>query len=255
MRLHGTHAGAAKAFQAGLFAVALFCGPLGGCDNSCVRIAVNPGGGIISGTDSTCTAPKMTGNVRVSLNASLAPDAASEALSSRHIFVSLRGVEALAAALAGEDSPGWQEMAPGLATRPVQVDLLARATDACGTNSLGEATIPQGVYNQVRLRFVPNQPGANELVPEENACGRAGFNCVVAGDDSARPIVWGETAELRVPAERIEGRFFRVLPGGDIHLAVEFDPRSSMAVPSGDGVRLFPAFSATQQAPCETVQR
>ena len=255
MRLHGTHTGAAKAFKLGLFAVTLFCGSLGGCDNSCATITVNPGGGIISGTDSTCTVPKMTGNVRLSLNSSLAPDAASEPPSTQHIFVSLRGVEALAASLADEDSPEWQELAPELAAQPMQVDLLARAADSCGTNSLGDATIPQGVYNQVRLRLVPNQPGANEPVPEQNACGPTGFNCVVAEDDMARPIAWGETPELRVPAERIDGGFFRVLPGGDIRLAVEFDPRSSMAVPAGDAVRLFPTFSVSQQVPCESVQR
>ncbi|HEV3481826.1 MAG TPA: DUF4382 domain-containing protein [Candidatus Acidoferrales bacterium] len=197
----------------------------------------------------------MTGNVRLSLNSSLAPDAASEPPSGQHIFVSLRGVEALAVPLAGEDSPEWQEMAPELATRPVQIDLLARAGDSCGTSSLGDATIPQGLYNQVRLRLVPNQPKRNEPVPDENACGPTGFNCVVAEDDMVRPIVWGETLELRVPAERIEGGFFRVLPGADIHLAIEFDPRSSMAVPAGDAVRLFPTFSVSQQVPCEPVQR
>lgn len=255
MRLHSTHTGAAKAFQAGLYAVTLFCGLLGGCDNSCVTINVNPGGGIISGSDSTCTTPKMTGNVRLSVNSSLAPGAASEPPSTQHIFVSLRGVEALRAPVAGEDSPEWQELVPELAGRPVQVDLLARATDACGTNSLGDATIPQGVYNQVRLRFVPNQPGVNDPVPEGNACGSTGFNCVVAEDSGVRPIAWGETPEVRIPAERIEGGLFRVLPGGDIRLAVEFDARSSMAVPAGDAVRLFPTFSVSQQTPCEPVQR
>ena len=261
MRLHGAHTGAAKAFKLGLFAlllffaVLLFCGSLTGCDNSCVTITINPGGGIISGTDSTCRVPKMTGNVRLSLRSFVVPDATAESPSTQHIFVSLRGVEALAAPLAGEDSAEWQELAPELATRPVQVDLLARATDACGTNALGEATIPQGVYDQVRLRLVPNQPGPSEPVPEENACGSVVFNCVVAGDGSARPIAWGETPELRIPAERIEGGFFRVLPGGDIRLAVEFDARSSMAVPARDSVRLFPAFSVSQQMPCERVQR
>jgi hypothetical protein len=137
----------------------------------------------------------------------------------------------------------------------MQVDLLARATDACGTNSFRDATIPQGVYNQVRLRLVPNQPDTNEPVPEENACGRAGFNCVVPGDDRVRPIAWGETPEVRIPAEWIDGGFFRVLPGGDAHLAVEFDARSSMAVPAGDAVRLFPTFSVSEQVPCEPVQR
>jgi|SRR5690348_2244441 len=250
MRLHGTHTGAAKAFQAGLLAVTLFCGLLVGCDNSCVTIAVNPGGGIISGTDSTCAGPKMRGNVRLSLNSPLAPDAASEPPSTQHIFVSLRGVDALA----GEESPEWQEMAPELETRPVQIDLLARAADSCGTSSLGNAPIPQGVYKQVRLRLVPNEPGANEPVPEDNACGSAGFNCVVS-DDRVRPIALGETQEVRIPAERIDGGFFRVLPGGDIHLAVEFDARSSMAVPAGDAVRLFPTFSVSQQVPCESVER
>jgi hypothetical protein len=259
MRLPGTHTGAAKAFQAGLFAVTLFCGSLVGCDNSCFVIVVNPGGGTISGVGSgvgsACRAPRMTGNVRLRFNSSLAPGAASEPPSTQHIFVSLRGVDALGAPLAGEDSSEWQELAPELADRPVQVDLLARATDVCGTNSFRDATIPQGVYNQVRLRLVPNQPETNQPVPEENACGRAGFNCVVSGDDRVRPLAWGETPEVRIPTERIDGGFFRVLPGGDMRLAVDFDAGSSMAVPAGDAVRLFPTFSVSQQVPCESVQR
>jgi Domain of unknown function (DUF4382) len=261
MRLNGTYPGAAKAFKAGLFAlllffaILLFCASLSGCDNSCVTVTVNPGGGIISGTDSTCTVPKMTGNVRLSLNSSVAGDAATESPSTQHIFVSLRGVEALRAPAAGENSSDWEELAPALATRPIQVDLLARAAESCGTNAFGDAAIPQGVYKQVRLRFVPDQLKTNEPVPAENACGATGFNCVVAGEDTLRSIVWGETAELRIPAERIEGGFFRVLPGGDVRLAVEFDPRSSMAAPAGDAVRLFPTFSVSQQEPCESAQR
>lgn len=260
MRLNGTHPGAAKAFEPGLFAmlfpfvVLLLCGSLTGCDNSCVIVVVNPGGGIISGAGSSCTAPRMTGNVRLSLNSSVASNATSESPSTQHIFVSLHGVEALRAPVAGEDSSEWQEMAPELATRPIQVDLLARGTDSCGASPFGDATIPQGVYNQVRLRLVPNQPKTNERVPEENACGSAGFNCVVT-DDLVRLIVWGEEPELLVPAERIEGGSFRVLPGGDIHLAVEFDRRSSMAVPAGNAVRLFPTFSVSQEGRCESARK
>ena len=251
MRFNCAFLSAAKALELGLFAVLLLCEFFTGCDNSCVSVTVNPGGGIISGTGSTCTVPKLTGNVRVSLNSSLAPDTASVRPGVQHVFVSIRGVEALPAAVTGEAPPEWQELAPELEARPAQVDLLAPAADSCGSSLFGEAAIPQGVYNQVRLRLVPNQLQPNEPVPEENACGRAGFNCIVAADDTVRPVAWDDPPGLRVPVERIEGGFFRVLPGGNIRLAIEFNPRSSIAISAGDAVRLFPTFSVSQQSPCE----
>lgn len=252
MRSNRTSSGAAKAFQLGLFATLLSCLALIGCENFCVNGVVNTGVGIAAGTGTTCPAPKQTGNVTLQLDSSFTPAASSWPSDVQHIFVSLRGIEALPIHSVGDDPPAWQQLAPDLVTQPAQVDLMARAEGSCGPIAFSDAIIDAGVYSQVRLRLIPNQPEASEPVPAENACGRIGFNCIIATDGAMRPLVSDNPAELRIPPEGIAGGFFRVLPDDHIHLAIEFEPRASFILPAGDAARLLPTFSITQQSPCES---
>jgi hypothetical protein len=253
MRTNRTPSGAAKAFQLVLFAT-LFCLAFMGCENFCVSGVINPGGGIVAGTGTSCPAPKQTGNVMLQLNSSFTPAASSWPSDVQHIFVSLRGIDALPTHPVGDDSPAWQELAPDLVTQPTQVDLMARAADSCGPSAFPDAVIEAGVYSQVRLRLVPNQPEASEPVPVENACGRIGFNCIVAANGAMRPLASDNPTELRIPPEGIAGGFFRVLPDDHIRLAIEFEPRASFLLPAGDATRLLPTFSVTQPSLCESGQ-
>ena len=251
MRRNCTHAGAAKAFQLGLFAVLILCVMLTGCNNFCVSVVSNPGG-TISGSGATCPPPKPTGNVKLRVSASLAPVAASGTSGAQHIFVTLRCMDALPTTIAGDDPPEWQALAPDLAFQPVQIDLMARPADSCALGSFGNAggsaNVRVGVYSQVRLRLVPNQPAGGEPVPAENACGANAFNCLVAADGAVHPLALDDPPELRIASERIAGGFFRVLPDDSLLLAGELDTRASFALPSGDSMRLVPMFSVSQQA-------
>jgi hypothetical protein len=178
--------------------------------------------------------------------------------------VTLRGVEAHPSAVAGEDSPGWQELAPQLGQQPVQVDLMASQAASQGSGLRGEAVVPAGIYRQLRLRLLPNQPAANDPpagrssprqaaaiptagadpAPTTNACGSAGWNCIVTADGRVRPLAFeGASPELRIAAERITGGSFLVLPDVVTHLDIRFDPYHSSAAPVGDALRLFPALT------------
>jgi hypothetical protein len=235
----------------GVFAILLSCIAFAGCENFCVIGVVNPGGsGVAAGT--SCPVPKQTGNVTLQLGSSVAPSAPSWPSDVQHIFVSVRGIEVFPAKPFGDDSPEWKELTPDLATRPAQVDLMARPTGSCGPKAFPEASVGAGVYSQIRLRLVPNQPDASEPVPAENACGKVGFNCMVASSGAIRPLASDDPTDLRIPADGIAGGFFRILPDDHIRLAIEFEPRASLILQAGDASQLLPAFSVTQQSACES---
>lgn len=254
MRTNRTPSVPTGAIQIDLLAVLLFSLALAGCGDSCITGAVNSGGGSVTGTGTTCPVGNQTGNVALHLRSSLAPAAPSWPSDAQHIFVSLRGIEARPANLSDEDSPAWQELAPGLPTHPIQVDLMARAADSCEPVALSQAVVSVGIYSQIRMSMVPNQPQASEPVPAENACGAAGFNCVVGSNGAMRPLASVNPAELGISSEHIAGGSFRVLPDDHIRLAIEFDPLASLIVRVGDTARLVPTFSVTRKSACGSGQ-
>ncbi len=128
----------------------------------------------------------------------------------QHIFVTLRSIEAHPDALADEDSPAWQELAPDLSAHPVQVDLLApppqlaqsaplnplaALTTTGDSRSLDRpagtivpATVLADEYRQLRLRLLPRNPSPDDPIPGSNSCGAVGWNCIVFADRSVQPL-------------------------------------------------------------------
>ncbi len=248
---------AKKAFSLCLLTAVLFWLSVTGCNNTCVSFNSNPPTGTlvinINDTKSSCTLSRANGTVHVRVGASVASSAASGPSSIQHIFVSLRSVAAHPSAVADEDSSDWQELAPKLAQQPVQVDLMTRSADSCAPGLFGEAAVPAGTYRQVRLRLLPNQPATGEPVPEENACGSVGFNCIVTTDGSTRPLALdGAAPELRIASDRIVGGFFLVLPDVGMDLIIEFNAYASLALRAGDSVQLVPMFTAAPRGTCQS---
>jgi hypothetical protein len=252
MRAHRIPSALTKTSHRGIFAILLSCLAFAGCGDSCVTGAINPGGGTVAGTGNSCPVQQQTGNVTLQLNSSVTGTAPSWPSDVQHIFLSLRGIEALPTDAFEDGSPEWQVLAPDLATQPVQVDLMARGTSSCGPSAFPEAIVEAGVYSQVRLRLVSNQPDASEPVPGENACGEIGFNCVVAKNGAMHPLASNDRAEIRIPQGGTVGGFFRILPDDHVRLAIIFEPRASFILPAGDASQLLPTFSVTQQSSCES---
>lgn len=249
---------ATNVFRPFVVCLALFFWLIGsGCNNACVSITSNPPTGVIriKVTDGapTCTLSTATGNVRLQLNASAAAETTSAPAGVQHIFMSLKGVEVHPSSVADPDSPDGQELAPQLAQRPVQVDLMAPPSETCAASAFGEIAVAAGAYRQIRLRLLSNQPPASEPVPAPNACGSAGFHCVVTADGRVRPLALvGGAPEFLIASEKIEGGLIFILPDTSTDLAIEFDPRLSLALPAGNAVRLFPAFRAARRPPCQS---
>ena len=240
-----------------LTAALLFWLTATGCNNTCVSFSSNPPTGtlVIKVNDAkpTCTLSRANGAVRLHLGSSPMSSTGSGPLSIRHIFVSLQGIEAHPSAIADDDSPDWQELAPKLALQPLQVDLMAQAADSCTPGPFDAAIVPAGAYRQICLRLVPNEPATSEPVLEENACGRVGFHCVVTADGVIRPLALaGAARELRITSEQLADGFFLILPDVGTDLAIAFNAYSWLALPAGEAALLVPLLTAARQPTCQS---
>jgi hypothetical protein len=255
--MQGTSArGAAASAPQRIFpAVLLLCLVVSGCGTTCVSGFWN---GSVSGVEvgnPSCPLTQATGTVIVGMNAVSTISAVSAALPPppaasgdiQHIFAALSGIEARPAIQADAGSSGWQELAPDLAAHPAQLDLMAGNGGSPLAASPGNlnftATVPADEYRQLRLRLVPSHSSPDEITPESNACGSAGWNCVVLADRSVRPLEFGSDApEFQIAIGHGASNLFRVLPDEVIHLSIEFDASSSIFYASHDAVRLVPVF-------------
>jgi len=246
MRLNFLPAGAAKAFRPGLFAILVSCA---GCGDYCLIINSNPGGTV--NTNLSCPTAKPTGNVALTFGSAFTT---SEAVSpGTHLFVTVRGIDARAAAMFGDDVPKWQELAPTLADQPAQVDLAAPATRSCESGPIGLAAVPAGVYRELRLRLVPNPPPIRTTTPpllDESACGSNVLDCLIPPNAVAQPLTLDEPAEVVIASDHIEDGFIRVVPETSVHVAIALDPRSSLTLAADHALRLIPSFSASVQSEC-----
>lgn len=265
MQRTGAIDSAASVFRRAFPALLLLCLANSGCNNSCYSAFWNgnASGAGVSGT--SCPLTNTTGAVILQMNAASAPAAASAVFPSpvaspsgvQHIFVTLRGIEALPSMMAAENSSGWVELAPDLAAHPVQFDLLAVNADSRSlglpTRANAPITVPAGEYRQLRLRLVPLQLSADDPTPDSNDCGNVGWSCIAFADRSVRPLQFGgAAAEFHITQERGADNLFRVLPDEVIHLSIGFNSASSIFFPSNTAVRLVPVFSVVSRSVSST---
>jgi len=149
---------------------------------------------------------------------------------------------------ADDDPADWQELLPAeVVEQPLQVDLMRGTADRSAREPLGDiVAIPAGIYRQVRLRFVPNQSSNDDRLPEKNACGNVGFNCVVMSDGRVQPLLLDRgSPELRITSDRIEGGSLLIPPDTDTDLVIELKPVWAWFSSADEGVRLLPALTGT----------
>src|SRR5579875_2976131 len=148
-------------------------------------LAAGLGGLVSCGGSVSVNSMNGTGAIKVTLTDP--PSCAFPNGNFDHVYVTIRSVQAHISATAGDNDPGWQELAPQLNTQPVQIDLFSAGANACLLSTLGSNTaLPAGTYQQIRLLLVPNSGGSD--VPPTNACGSQGYNCVVLHDGSIHEL-------------------------------------------------------------------
>src|SRR5260370_4126642 len=120
------------------------------------------------------------GTVNVSMSdppSCMAPNGSSTSF--KDVFITVRSVQAHIDPRADDNSSNWQELAPQLASQPMQIDLFATPTN-CVLAQLGSASLPVGSYQQIRLLLVSKNPaaGAPTATKTNKACAGNGFSSV-----------------------------------------------------------------------------
>jgi hypothetical protein len=224
---------------------------LTGC-NTCFTFTSNPPTGtlgiVTSDPRPACTLQKMNAAVRPQL--AVAPVCSSCVGSGQvqHIFLSIRGIDINSSATAHDDSLDWQELLPAdFVQKPLQVDLMDAKADQGVPIHLAEFTsVPAGVYRQLRLRFVPNQPGVEDRLPENNMCGGGTLNCIVTADGNIQPLQLGDgSPELRISPDSIKGASLLLLPDTEADVLIELKLVWELSSSTDTGVRLRPALAAS----------
>ena len=229
-----------------------------GCNNTCISGTWNPatGGSItgkVSSPPSSCSLSTANGIVHMEIGATAETTGTSASGFAgprvAHLFVTLAGVDLHSSALAGDDTPGWQPLAPEFLVHPIQVDLLADTHTNNSTAPFPDAILPAGVYQQIRLRLASQTPAESAL--ETNHCGGA-LHCAVMSDGQVRPLVFPPSRPgLRIVFEDLPGRGLYVPPDSTVTLVIEFDPNRSLVWRSGDTWLFSPVFRPSVRRPPE----
>ncbi len=165
-----------------------------------------------------------------------------------HVFVTVRSVQAHIDPHADDNSSGWQELAPQLASQPMQIDLFSTPQTNCVLAQLGSASLPVGSYRQIRLLLVSNSPAAGAATPASNACAGNGFNCVVLKDNSVHELQLSSQANtgLKIPPGQIVGGPIQVAAGQSVDLNIDFNACASIVLEGNGSYRLKPTLTAGQ---------
>lgn len=168
-----------------------------------------------------------------------------------HVFITIRSVQAHISASASDSDPGWQELAPQLASAPMQVDLFSAPQTNCILAQLGSASLPAGTYQQIRLLLVSNSPAAGAATPSQNACAGNGFNCVMLSDSSIHELALSSQANtgLKIPPGQIVGGPITVAAGQSVDLNIDFNACASILEQGNGTFRLKPTLTAGQVSP------
>jgi hypothetical protein len=226
-----------------------------GCGNTCYVAIWDGSKAAIGVSNHSCPFAKATGAISVRLSsipfkASGLSSSLSSQLGIRHIFVGLRAIQAHANLDGAEAGSGWQDLAPDLSVHPVQIDLLSLSGDGFPSGSLerviATANVPSDEYRQIRFRLLSAEPLPTDTLPEGNACGSAGWNCIIFKDGAVRTLAFGGSeSEFRFLPISSEQILFRVLPDGLTSLALQFDPESLVVLRTGEVVRVTSVFKVS----------
>jgi Domain of unknown function (DUF4382) len=240
-----------------LVAALLFTLCLGssGCGNTCYVAIWDGSRAAIGVSNHSCSLANATGAVTVRLGSipfkesGISPSLSSQ-LGILHIFVGLRAIQAHANLDGVEAGSGWQDLAPALSVHPIQIDLLSLSGDRFHPGLLEQAIAPANVpadeYRQIRFRLLSAEPLPTDTLPEGNACGSAGWNCIIFRDGSVRTLAFGGgESEFRFLPTSSDQILFRVLPDGLTSLALQFDPESLVVLRTGEAVRLLSVFEVS----------
>ncbi|HTK96342.1 MAG TPA: DUF4382 domain-containing protein, partial [Terriglobales bacterium] len=162
----------------------------------------------------------------------------------QHVYITVTDVKINQSSTAGANDSGWQDLAPGLAASPRQIDLLGNPSNQCFLAQLGAQQIQAGSYQQIRIILLANNQ-AGQL--STNACSSvSAANCVVLGNGTVKALQLSSESQtgIKIPSGQIAGGQFVVPAGQTVDLNIDFDACASIVISGSGQYRLKPVLHA-----------
>ena len=210
-----------------------------GCGNTCFVGFVNNGkaAATVKTGDalSSCPPAQARGAIHVVALKSAVCTSCTVNARVEHVFVTLKSIQ-LRANVGRETPKDWLEIAPDLASKPRQIDLVGNSPP----ETLAEnATTPADSYDEMRLGFCRDASTASGECEAAIACGPTLRNCVITADLQIQPLDWpGGKPELMIDFRNVEGDSLTVLPEHITHLQLSLLLKRGFGVSSSGEARL-----------------
>lgn len=210
---------------------------LAGCGDTCFSGFFDNGSGFIinTGNPPSCPLPKVNGKMRVAALKSPVCETCTAAARVEHIFVTMRGIQLRPSSVVDANSSEWVEIAPDLASKPRQIDLIGNAPEIF----VEGAIVPAGSYSLVRLQFSSGSPPSGTEILSANACEQTGWNCIVRADGQVEPLrLPSDVPELLITLQSNESDSLVVLPDARMDLRLSLKPSQVFYSSGFEGLKL-----------------
>jgi hypothetical protein len=166
---------------AGCYGSTCFVGVINPPNNS---LTINTGN-----TPYSCVVPKVQSAVEIVAQLAPACDGCSSSRQVSRVHLLLTGIQLHPGAVADENSPDWEELAPNLAQEPLRIELKENtAAESLISSTRVSGWVPAGTYYQVRLRLADPSSTTNLPLFEKDPCGSLGGSCVIGADGASYPL-------------------------------------------------------------------
>jgi hypothetical protein len=215
-----------------------------GCGNTCFAGFFNSNNNsnsstvLVGGVSPSCTLRSSTIAVKAAAHLVHPCTGCSASRQVTQLHLLLSGLELHPAAVADEDSPEWQELAPDWALHPHWVDLVEdTASNDAALSPIVTSQISARIYYQLRLRLAQPSSQPVEQMRAESHCSSVEASCVVTADGSFHSL---QTLEDH-PYLRVEATFPIDLRGDQPNLLrIEFRPEWALRFSSAGVLDVLP---------------
>lgn len=167
------------------------------------------------------------------------------------VWVTITRVRAHLSSAAEDTDNGWVELVD-LRDAPLQIDLLNTSNTTCVLTVLGSTTgLPPGVYQQLRLYLLSNNPAAGQVTPLINHCEDVdGFNCVELADGARQLLQLSSQARtgIKIPPGQIAGGAITLVANQAADINLDFNACDSIVQQGNGTLRLKPTLHAGEVA-------
>ena len=225
-------------------AVILNAAGFAGCANSCfVFVSSNGSSGVfvkVEDPPPVCSLGQAKGAVRATVLKSPMCETCTTAAKVQHVFLTVRSIQLRLSTMSETEPSEWLEIAPQLAEEPKRIDLIG---DSSPEVLAERGLVPAGSYTELRLEFLSGSASTPNVLPNQNACGEARWNCVVMDDGRIEPFHWpGDVPELIVPLANQLGAL-TIAPDSKMDVQLRLRARRELHFAGTEGLKMQSALA------------